>query len=376
MTTQRVIALDGLRGLAILLVLGHNFDPESHGSELLARLLTYPLDVGWAGVQLFFVLSGYLITSGLLAGQASPHFYRSFFIRRTLRIFPLYFVTLFLLLVVLPWFVSLPPDMAHEKQHQIWLWLYLSNWTAPLGLGGEGLPHFWSLAVEEQFYILWPFIVHRRRPAEVFWISIGVIVASLLARTGSLLAGLDPKIVYSWTIYRMDALAVGSLLAALLAMPEMKARLGGRFGRGALIAAFIGAAMGTVATRGFPRLTFSTQTVGYTLLAVVFGLLVLAAVLARDNDNVWWLRALRSRSLGAFGKYSYGMYVIHKPLHDLVGVPTLQRLVGSGRLGLAASALYIIGATVVTLVAAIVSYHLLERHFLALKERFSVRLAA
>lgn len=376
MTAQRVTALDGLRGLAILLVLGHNFDPESHGSSLLVRLLTYPLDAGWTGVQLFFVLSGYLITCGLMADQSSPHYYGSFFIRRTLRIFPLYFASLFLLLIVLPQFMALPEAMAHEKKHQIWLWLYLSNWTAPLGLGGEGLPHFWSLAVEEQFYLLWPFVVHRRSPVAVFWISVFVIVASLLARTGSLLAGLDPKIVYTWTIYRMDALAVGSLLAALLAMPEMKARLGGRFGRGALIAACIGAVIGAVATRGFPRLTFPTQTVGYTLLAVVFGLLVLAAVLARDNENVWWLRALRSRSLGAFGKYSYAMYVIHKPLHDLVGVPTLQQLVGSGRLGLAASAVYIIGATVVTLVAAFVCYHLLERHFLALKERFSVRLAA
>jgi len=372
-TTQRLTALDGLRGLAILLVLGHNFDPESHGSGLLVRLLTYPLDAGWTGVQLFFVLSGYLITCGLMADQSSPHYYRSFFVRRTLRIFPLYFATLFLLLIVLPHFTALPEALAHEKRHQIWLWLYLSNWTAPLGLGGEGLPHFWSLAVEEQFYLLWPFVIHRRRPIEVFWISIFVIVASLLARTGSLLAGLDPKIVYTWTIYRMDALAVGSLIAAVMAMPDVKARLGDRIGRGAIVAACVGAAMGVLATRGFPRLTFPTQTVGYTLLALVFGLLVLAAVLARGTDDAWWLRALRSRSLRAFGKYSYAMYVIHKPLHDLVGVPTLQRLVGSGRLGLAASALYIVGATVVTLVAAVVSYHLLERHFLTLKERFSVR---
>lgn len=170
-------------------------------------------------------------------------------------------------------------------------------------------------------------------------------------------------------------LAVDSQIAALLAMPEMMARLGVRLGRGALVAACIGAAMGVVAKRGFQSLTLPSQMVGYTLLAIVFGFLVLAAVLARDNDNVWWLRVLRSRSLGAFGKYSYAMYVIHKPLHDLVGVPTLQRLVGTGRLGLAASAMYIIGATVVTLVAAIISYHLLERHFLALKDRFSVRLA-
>lgn len=376
MTTQRVTGLDGLRGLAILLVLGHNFDPESHGSGLLVRLITYPLDSGWTGVQLFFVLSGYLITCGLMAEQSSPDYYRSFFIRRTLRIFPLYFVTLFLLLIVLPLFMALPEALAHEKQHQIWLWLYLSNWTAPLGLGGEGLPHFWSLAVEEQFYLLWPFVIHRRRPVEVIWISFFVIVASLLARTGSLLAGLDPKIVYTWTIYRMDALAVGSLIAALMTMPDMKSRLSGRIGRGALVPAGVAAAMGVVATRGFPRLTFPTQTFGYTLLALVFGLLVMAVACARDSDNAWWLRALRSQSLGAFGKYSYAMYVIHKPLHDLVGMPALQRFLGSGRLGLAVSALYIAGATVVTLVAAIISYHLLERHFLALKERFGARWAA
>lgn len=375
MTTQRVTALDGLRGLAILLVLGHNFDPESHGSELLVRLVTYPLDVGWTGVQLFFVLSGYLITRGLLVDQAFPDYYRSFFIRRTLRIFPLYFATLFVLLIVLPWFVALPQAMAQEKQHQIWLWLYLSNWTQPLGLGGEGLPHFWSLAVEEQFYLLWPFIVHRRRPAEVLWISIGLIVVSLLARTGSLLVGLDPKIVYTWTIYRMDALAVGSAIAALMAMPDAKLRVGG-LGRGAFVAAFTLAAVGVVATRGFPRLAFASQTFGYTMLAFVFGLLVLGAVVPHRSGTRWWIRALQSRSLGSFGKYSYAMYVIHKPLHDLVGMPVLQRTFGSGRIGLAASAVYIVCATIVTLVAAIVSYHALERRFLALKDRLGPHQAA
>lgn len=82
-------ALDGPGGLAIPLVLLRNFDPESDGCGLLVRPLTYPLDSTWPGVQLFSVLSGYLITCGLLADQSSPHYYRSSFIHRTLRIYPL-----------------------------------------------------------------------------------------------------------------------------------------------------------------------------------------------------------------------------------------------------------------------------------------------
>lgn len=365
---KRVAALDGLRGLAILMVLGHNFDPDAHGSGLLVRMLTIPLDIGWTGVQLFFVLSGYLITYGLMEDQASPHYFRSFFIRRTLRIFPLYFATLLLLLVVLPRFITLPPGLAHEREQQVWLWLYLSNWTAPLGLGGGGLPHFWSLAVEEQFYLIWPFVVHRRRPAEVFWISAAVILTSLLARTGSLAAGMDPKVVYTWTIYRIDALAVGSLIAALMRMPDAKNRVGSNAGAMLVAACMIWSA-GLIVTRGFPRLTFISQTLGYSLLAVVFGLMVLAAVTVQQSDSVWWLRLLRTRWLGSFGKYSYALYVIHKPLHDLIGIPLLQRTFGSGPIGMGASAAYMICATSASLAAAAISFHFFERHFLTLKER-------
>lgn len=367
--TPRVAALDGLRGLAILMVLGHNFDPDGHGSGLLVRVLTLPLDVGWTGVQLFFVLSGYLITCGLMEDQSSPHYFRSFFIRRTLRIFPLYFATLFLLLVVLPRFITLPPGLAHEREHQVWLWLYLSNWTAPLGLGGEGLPHFWSLAVEEQFYLIWPFVVHRRRPVEVFWISAVVVVTSLLARTGSLVTGVDPKVVYTWTIYRVDALAMGSLVASLISMPQATNRLRRNAGV-VFLAGCVIWALGLIVTRGFPRLTFISQTLGYSLLAAMFGLMVLASVLAQQGNSAWWLRTLRSRWLGSFGKYSYALYVLHKPLHDLIGVPLLQRVFGSTRIGLAASAAYIVCATLVSLTAAVISFHFFESHFLALKDRF------
>ena len=113
----------------------------------------YHLEVfGWAGVQLFFVLSGFLITGILLETRDEKGALRRFLVRRGLRIFPLYYATLFVLLVVVP-----PDPVVRAALHdQVYYWLYVSNWAQPFEHKIPTLAHFWSLAVEEQFYLLWP----------------------------------------------------------------------------------------------------------------------------------------------------------------------------------------------------------------------------
>ena len=163
-SARHVPAADGVRGLAILVVLIHNAAWINAGTgSFLLKLTLAITSTGWVGVQLFFVLSGYLITGILVDALGSPRYFRHFYIRRTLRIFPLYYAALLVALFVVPQVAQVPAWAAAARQNQWWYWSYLSNWGAPFGHGIAGLPHFWSLAVEEQFYLCWRTFSHARR---------------------------------------------------------------------------------------------------------------------------------------------------------------------------------------------------------------------
>jgi peptidoglycan/LPS O-acetylase OafA/YrhL len=128
-----------------------------------------------------------------------------------------------------------------------------------------------------------------------------------------------------------------------------------------------------VVTRGFPRTSALGQTLGYSILATVFAAIILALALeARDSPGLA-ARVLGAPPLRALGLYSYGMYVFHKPLHDLVGKTALESLGLDGPISLGPGLAYVVVAGGVTLGAGMLSYHLYERHFLALKGRFQAR---
>ena len=363
-------ALDGLRGLAIVLVLAHNFAVVALPPGLIGKLLQVGLDIGWIGVQLFFVLSGFLITRILLQTQSSPHYFRSFFGRRVLRIFPLYYGALFVAFFVLPTIGINPPALAHDREQQVWLWLYLSNWSQALGFESHVFPHFWSLAIEEQFYLLWPLLVHRLSTRQVLALSVGIATLSLGVRCAMLWQGASADSVYTYTVCRMDALALGAAAAAWLHMPGVAERL---FTRRHLLAgcALIIWSAAFVATKGYPRTTPLGQTLGYSVLALAFAMAVTAAVFspAREPASLWE-RALSARPLRSLGKYSYGMYIFHKPLHDWVGKPLLDHFELTLRPSYPIAMGYVVLATLVTLLLGIVSYHLVEKHFLSLKRWF------
>jgi peptidoglycan/LPS O-acetylase OafA/YrhL len=174
-------ALDGLRGIAILLVIPHNADIFSQSAPWLWPIALVA-HAGWIGVQLFFVLSGFLITRNLLDTRRDANYLRSFYVRRALRIFPLYFLTLFVGLVVLPHVVQFSPGALASHHNQVWLWTFLSNWAQPYGLEVSGFSHFWSLAVEEQFYLVWPFVVLFAAGTRLFWVSVVVALAAFVSR--------------------------------------------------------------------------------------------------------------------------------------------------------------------------------------------------
>jgi peptidoglycan/LPS O-acetylase OafA/YrhL len=300
--------------------------------------------------------------------RESPHYYRDFFARRVLRIFPLYFGALLLLVVVFPGLGLVPGTWRDE---QLWYWLYLSNWTQPYTPGP--LPHFWSLAVEEQFYLLWPFVVLRLEPRSLLPACLWIAAASLVLRCLMLAMGVFPEAVYMFSHARMDALVLGAAAAVILRHPASVPPLfasPARLWRAAVVIGVVGLGL----TRAYPRGSVLGQTLGYTLLAVVFALAVLALALEDTSGQGGWIaRILRSAPLRANGRYSYGMYVWHKPLHDLVGKPTLESLGLGPSLPLAAGLAYVGVGIAVTFGVGMASYWLFERHFLALKERFAPR---
>jgi len=365
---KHIPALDGIRALAILLVIPHNADFLSRPYPALVYPFALVAHAGWIGVHLFFVLSGFLITGKLLDAQGSHNYFRAFFGRRTLRIMPLYFTVLLLSFVIAPALVRMPDAFLDTRQHQLWLWIFLSNWTTPFDEGVFGYSHFWSLAVEEQFYLIWPFVVIRCRPQRLLWICAIVGGGALLARALMTMFHFNHDALYMFTISRMDALATGAAVAALMRIPAVHAWLAERSGMIAsgavlaLLATFI-------VTRGFGIYDSSTQTVGYTLLSVAFALVVLWAALPASGRLRSGQRVLQCTPLRLIGRYSYGMYIFHLPLHVFVFGPLLHRLVA--QVTPAISLAYSTAMIVITFGIAALSYECFERRFLRLK-RFLV----
>jgi peptidoglycan/LPS O-acetylase OafA/YrhL len=371
---SRVPALDGIRGLAILLVIPHNGNmmPAGpvHGVAQMAKELMLN---GWTGVQLFFVLSGFLISGVLLDAQDSSNYYKSFYARRALRILPLYYGMLVVTFLVLAPMGLLPAETLASQHNQVWLWTFLSNWTDPLGFEVKGFAHFWSLAVEEQFYLVWPFILHRMRPQRVVVMSLSICLAALALRTLIRIEAWSDAYPYEFTVCRMDALAMGAGAAALIRIPHWRQRITRTLPY--LPWTALGLLLGVAPlTHDYARTVWATQTFGLTTLAAAFTFLVAAASFMRTTDTTWAARFLCLGPLRAAGKYSYAMYLFHFPLHKLLGVRLLgvtESLASPG-----AAILYVVALTAVTFVAGWGSYHLYEKHFLRLKRFFPTHAAA
>lgn len=362
----RMPLLDGLRGVAIVLVVMHNFSVLTHPGSLSARLLAAWLDRGWIGVQLFFVLSGFLITGILLDTQRAENHFRSFYIRRVLRIFPMYYLTLVVIFLVMP---TAWHGMSLDKQPQLLsLWFFASNWFMPLAPPGPGLPHFWSLAVEEQFYLMWPLLLYRRTPAQVLKICIAVALVALGTRAGLLLfTRLSPEAAYQFTLCRMDALAYGAMAAAYLRLPSRVGRppVAMRQWAWAAVAVLLA---GALLTGGYGVFGLMRQTVGYTALGIAAALFLLAC--SQEDNRAFWQRPLRWRWLQACGRYSYSMYVLHLPIHLIGGIPLLKALGLLQHDGVWPTLPYVLLGSLLSFGVGAAFYHLVEAPFLRLKSKF------
>jgi peptidoglycan/LPS O-acetylase OafA/YrhL len=365
---RQIPALDGIRGIAIIWVVFHNATamPTAPSSRVL-HVLPFLGHHGWIGVQLFFALSGFLITGGLLDSRGSAHYFRNFYAKRALRILPLYYTVLLVLLVLVPLVASPPPPFSSD--HQAPLWLFTANWTQTLPYG---FAHFWSLAIEEQFYLIWPLVVFGLAPRRLLPACLAIAAGALLLRAALLAWGVSTWTLYINTACRMDALTLGAAGACLLRIPNWREALHARptlVGVAALVVFLLGIPV----THFYNRDSLSGATFGYSLLALSSAAFVTwtAMLQGRALTGFGVGALLNSVPLRSCGRYSYAMYVFHNLLHKLLGEPWLI-----GRFGelppLPVVFLYALVLLLCTYVLAFLSYHLLEKHFLRLKRPFEL----
>ncbi|MGZ6035283.1 MAG: acyltransferase family protein, partial [Myxococcaceae bacterium] len=374
--TGHLPGLDGVRGLAILMVMAVHFVGDASARSHVQRVVVKGASYGVLGVDLFFVLSGFLITGLLLEAKGQPHYFRNFYARRTLRIFPLYYLVLAALFLVLPALTTPSPLLEVARQHQVWLWTYTSNFYIAATSSWASLTyvsHFWSLAIEEHFYLAWPLVVFLFRRPVLERICVGILFAGLALRIGLVLAGVSELSVSVLTPCRIDTLAVGALLALLVRRQDVGPRLLQRAAplAAGLLAAVVAVSLFGVVTKHW--LPVLHQLRG-SLWALFFGALTLISLGASAGAGAL-ARLFESGLLRFFGKYSYGLYVYHGLftwyLVEERANERLDRLFGYHHsLTIAARAILGVGVSVVV---AVVSYQLVEKRFLALKRYFEAQ---
>ena len=340
--------------------------------SLATALLDTALAPGWVGVQLFFVLSGFLITGILLDTAGRRGYFRSFYLRRTFRIFPVYYVLLVFAFLVVP---LVRPDatwIEGPRADQLWYWLYLSNWRPLLDHPPGAMSHLLSLAVEEQFYLVWPLVVllaGRRFP----WVVGFVLLASPASRLAMLAAGWELESLYYFTNSRADSLAVGALLA-LAARRERWWTLGLRAAPYLLGVTSVGLIAIVLATRGFVQENALVLVVGQTLIAIWFAVLMQLSLRPAGSWQSRMARELERPWLRAFGKYSYAIYVFHVPLSQPFVPYVVERIgVVSTPAHLTVTFVWIAVNLALSTALAIASWRLLEAPMNRLKDRVSPR---
>jgi peptidoglycan/LPS O-acetylase OafA/YrhL len=333
MQSGRYIAgFDTLRACAVVTVMVY------HVNKNVPELHLFPVfRHGYLGVDLFFVLSGFLITGILLRSRSEDHFFRDFYARRVLRIWPLYFTILLLTFIILPIARPAYKELIAANCHPVIAYpLFVQNLFHSLGIGPVEVT--WSLAIEEQFYFVWPLMIFFLSRKGLTRLCIAVILLSPFLRYLMLHSGWSDENVYRFTLTRLDGLAAGCLLAfASLRLRHSVAMF------------FLGV------TGLFIVIQFQWKS-----LIGSFALLCFSGVIFMANRGgivPTWM------PLRYLGKISYGLYLLHVPVFD-----TLREFVRPH--GVTQSvAVFVVDMSAAIAVASL-SWHFLERPILRFKRHF------
>jgi len=387
---RRIRELDGLRAIAILLVLG------CHYPGFARTLSTFPT-FGWVGVDIFFALSGYLITSILLGlrGHASP--YKTFYSRRFIRIIPPYAATL-LLIVLLgvctdQFWVLNPSFLAKQVfflqafrlemrvfvsallRHPLWQIGHMPSllqnahhlpvgWVGATILLGTAPFMYWSLSVEEYFYLLWAPIVLRCSRSAIVWIGVAICLIDIFLRWGS-----DSIMALFGIVYRFDALIYGAFLALLIEYWNRTSVR--RWSLGLFYSLMLASAVGLAAILFAirPILTFDPRAsplfmaLGLPMISIGASAFIGLLILKADSD--WWVaRILRTSVLQYLGTISYTMYLVH-----IIAAWIIVRMAMSYHLSDSSLFLQAVLSTILTVFLARLSWHYLEKPLLRWKDK-------
>ena len=355
---ERIAALDGVRGLAILgvLVMHSLYIGPLLGLDVMAHPYARVAWLGWSGVDVFFVLSGFLITAILVRSKGSPRYFRNFYMRRALRIFPLYYLVVGLLLFALP-------DRAAGGDDVLPHLLYYQNfrYAFPHGPQDPALEVTWSLAIEEQFYLLWPLLVWLLSLRGLRALCVALILGAVGLRL--LLVAQGVERTHFLTPCRLDTLAAGALLAVSPRPPAWLGWLAAPLGVAGLIATAFSCGVSLPVAPAM-------QQVG-----LVCTLLMGVGVLTLARSSAVLQPVFSFAPLRLLGAYSYCIYLTHMLVVERLA-SELQAL--GPELAAALQGwppVLLTGAFTLAVVAAslalgLVSYHAFERWFLALKRYF------
>lgn len=345
-------SLDGVRGIAALMVIVFHFFQDLRPDDSIAQFLKKIAVFGQTGVTLFFVLSGFLITRILISTKEESGYFKTFYLRRTLRIFPLYYFFLIIYYWIFP--IIHKTDFTPLSE-QIYYYTYLQNIAQTFNIQTEGPIHFWSLAVEEHFYLFWPIVIYCSSINTLKKIIFTIIIGAILLRFVMIDNGIE---VYYFTFTRIDSLALGAYLAIL----ELDKRLTRSslnsylfFALSLLIPVLILWFFFTGESNDW------IQVFKYTLISVVYFLSI--AIIICLHDNIISTKILTNKIIAYSGKISYGLYVYH-PLAFYISFRfiNLDTWYANFFIGLGT-----------TFILSSLSYHFIEVKFLRMKKFFTYK---
>ena len=326
---------------------------------------------GWAGVDLFFVLSGFLITGILVDNKGSAAYFQTFYWRRTLRIFPLFFGLLISACFLFPLFGVRTEVFTGSERATPYFFSYLYNIYIFLFIQGNPgtLGPAWSLCIEEQFYFIWPVIVSILSRRALFKTCIGMFMVSFFVRLLFLSLGYTSDQAYYFTITRLDGLAVGAAIALLVRRPQWAIDWKTKY---SIVTKWcfpflIILVAGIFFKNGSSWTPPVTNLFIFSALSLLFGSLLLLLLNPGETPSLLQ-KVFLSKFLRWLGKYSYGIYLLHLSVICMVD-PYLNdigiRLFPRHSLSLAL--FKFIGDGAVVLATSFISYHLYESQFLRFK---------